>query len=245
MAENSQNWITAGELSDLEVEQCVEEMFLPFSPAHELPQFMQMVSPRPYIAATPPSLPPELREEMMGLCAEIVQTAKAQPLQSLMICGVEPGVGAGFVAQNLSRALAEFRRFRIALLTVRSAHDQRHSNQRPSVPRRNFDYLLYRTERPNLMEISTAQGTITLTELLGGEGAAIALRQMQEEFDFIVVDSPPVTGSAEVAWLASVLDGVMLVAEPHVTSLRQMDRAYQRLHKARAKVLGVILNRQN
>ena len=249
MQAHSENWMAASALRDLDVDQCVEEMFWALAPAPAMPpkesqRFLQMVVPRPAVPAKSQPLPHELREELLGLCAELVQMAKSQKLQTLMICGVEAGVGASFVANQLSRMLAEISRLRIAVLTVIRPEEQRPNSLRNSVVRRDFDYLLFRTERPNLMEIASAQGAITLTELLGRPDAASALRQMQQEFDFIVIDTPAVAMYAEVALLAANFDGVILVAEQNVTSLRQMDRAHQRLSQGKAHVLGVVLNRQ-
>ena len=162
-----------------------------------------------------------------------------------MICGVEAGVGASFVARCLSGSLAEFKQLRIALLTVVSTSTNGTSQRAPgAVMRRDVGYLLFRTERPNLMEIASLQGDVTLTDLLCGVDMSVALQQLKQEFDFIVVDTPTVTLHAEVALLAAMLDGVILVAEQHATSLRQMDQAYHRLGQVQANVLGIVLNRQ-
>lgn len=254
MLEKIDNRMPPSWFGDFDVEQCVDEMFLPLvsrptrvtvgnlAAINEPQRFLQMVSPRPSVALSSPPLPHELREELLGLCAEIVPAAKVKKLQTLMICGIEPGVGASFLARHLSRMLAEFKRFRIALLTVIGTKEQRRISQRTSVMRRDFEYVLLRTEHPNLMEIASAQGTVTLSELLGGPLASVALRQMQQEFDFIIIDAPAVARYAEAALLAALLDGVILVAEQNVTSLRQMDKAHNRLRQA--NVLGIVLNRQ-
>ncbi len=248
----------ACELRDFDVEQCVEAMFQPWTTAasvagHEhravQARFNPMISTRPAGAPWLPPLPRELQQELLELCSEIRQATRLQPLQTLLICGVEAGVGASFVARCLSGSLAEFRQLRIALLTVVSAPIANGSSQRAAggpgaLLRRDVDYLLFRTERPNLMEIASVQGDVTLTDLLCGAQMSVALQQLKREFDFIVIDTPTVTLHAEVALLAAMLDGVILVAQQHATSLRRMDQAYHRLGKVQANVLGIVLNRQ-
>lgn len=248
-------------LSDLDVEQCVEEMFQPWlnsaseSTVALLKERREVAAPlNPMISTRPagvvgvPPLPRQLREELLELCTEIMQATKSQNLQMLMICGIASGVGASFVARCLSGLLAEFRQLRVALLPVvsASAAAENRSGQRVSnmLMRRDVDYVLFRTERPNLMEIASPQGAITITELLCGTGTSVALQHLKREFDFIVVDTPAVAMHAEVALLAALMDGVILVAKQHTTSLRQMDQAYHRLGKVEANVLGVVLNRQ-
>ena len=263
MLEASEKLITspllapACELGDFDVEQCVEEMFQSWTTAapvvgHERravrARFNPMISTRPADASKLPPLPRELQQELLELCSEIRQATKSRPLQTLMICGVEAGVGASFVARCLSVSLAEFKQLRIALLTVVGARPtgdrQRASSAPEAVLRRAVGYLLFRTERPNLMEIASVQGDVTLTDLLCGTDLSVALQQLKQEFDFIVVDTPTVALHAEVALLAAMMDGVILVAEQHVTPLRQLDQAYHRLGKVQANVLGIVLNRQ-
>lgn len=242
-------------LGDFDVEQCVEEMFhhlasapgggIVPAPAEMQARCNPMVATRAPEALSP--LPATLREELLELCAEIVAATKSRPLQTLMISGIEAGVGASFVAKNLCRVLAEFKQLRVALLTVVReplpvAGGAR--GGRNALTRRGFDYFLVRTERPNFMEIASAQGAVTLTELLGNAAASMTLPYLKQEFDFIVVDTPAVALHAEVALLAALMDGVILVAEQHATSLRKMDQAYDRLGKVQAHVLGIILNRQ-
>jgi hypothetical protein len=219
----------------------------PTAPERNAPAdcFTRMVMPK---AITPGLLPlsHEVREELLELRAEVMQAARTQQLQTLMLCGVEGAVGTSFVAGQLTRLLAEFAQMKVAFLTLapnREKKSRRALSPAASVlPRVQF--LLRRTELPNLVELASANGTITLTELLCHCPTADVLRQMKAEFDLIVIDAPAITMYSEAAALAALMDGVILVAEPHVTPLRRMDRAHRRLRKAHAKVLGMVFNRQ-
>jgi Mrp family chromosome partitioning ATPase len=231
-------------------EALVQQLSAPVAPLPQVPEaapppdsFTSAVVPKT-AATTAPPLPHNVQEELLELRTEVMQAVHTEHLQTLMICGVEPGAGTSFVAKELTRLLAEYAQMRVAFLTLLPCRDEpvnRLARRGRPTP---LQFLLRRTELPNLVEIASARGAITLTELLCHCSTAEVLGQMKAEFDLIVMDAPAIARHGEAALLAALADGVILVAEPHVTPLRRMDRAHRRLHKARAKVLGMVFNRQ-
>lgn len=205
--------------------------------------FVPVIMPRTVAPLSPP-LPHEVREELLELRTEVMQATRTRNLQTLMICGVESGVGTSFVAGHLSRSLAEYAQMKVAFLTLVASREKKVSwlaRRSVALP---LQLLLRRTELPNLIEIASSNGTISLTELLCHCSTAEVLRQIKAEFDLIVIDAPTIAMYGEAAALAALMDGVILVAEPDVTLLRRVDRAHRRLRKARAEVLGMVFNRQ-
>ncbi|HEX4948217.1 MAG TPA: hypothetical protein VFZ34_16205 [Blastocatellia bacterium] len=205
--------------------------------------FTPVVVPKNVAVAAPP-LPHAVREELLELRTEVMHAVRTERLQTLMICGVQSGAGTSFVAGQLTRILAEYAQLKIAFLTLVSSRERPAHRLTRRSPQTQVQFLLRRTELPNLAEIASANGAITLTELLCHCSTAEVLRQMKAEFDLIVIDTPAIGMYGETAVLAALMDGVILVAEPNVTPLRRMDRAHRRLHKARAKILGMVFNRQ-
>lgn len=207
--------------------------------------FVRGVSPKT-VAPSPPPLPHEVREELLELRAEVLHAARTRQLQTLMLCGVEGGAGTSFVAGQLSRLLAEFTQIKVAFLTLVPHRERKPLRVRttPAASLPQLQLLLRRTELPNLVELASANGTITLTELLCQCPTTDVLRQIKAAFDLIVIDAPAIALHSEAAALAALMDGVILVAKPNVTPLRRMDRAHRRLRKAHANVLGMVFNRQ-
>jgi len=68
------------------------------------------------------------------------------------------------------------------------------------------------------------------------------LEQAKNDFDCVVVDSPPVLVSADAAVLASSVDGVVLVARMGATDSRALGEAQKVIGQAGAKVVGVVAN---
>ena len=69
------------------------------------------------------------------------------------------------------------------------------------------------------------------------------LRALEERFDHIIIDSPPVIGFADSVILSSVSDGVMLVVLGGKTTREALQRAKDILLQVEAKILGVVINR--
>src|SRR4030095_12177889 len=70
-----------------------------------------------------------------------------------------------------------------------------------------------------------------------------ALAALQEHYDYILIDSPPVKLLSDTMLLSTMVDGVVLVVSSQETPKYVVKEAHARLSYARAKILGVILNR--
>ena len=68
------------------------------------------------------------------------------------------------------------------------------------------------------------------------------LNRMVNEFDLVVLDSPPLMPVTDAMLLSTMVDGVVLVVNSSKTAKQHVRAAYSRLEFARAKVFGVLLN---
>jgi polysaccharide biosynthesis transport protein len=81
------------------------------------------------------------------------------------------------------------------------------------------------------------------SELLSGDSARRVLTSVSDTVDLVVIDSPPVLPVSDPMVLASLVDGVVLVASASGTDARQVVKAVGRLHQVEAPLLGTVLNR--
>ncbi len=79
-------------------------------------------------------------------------------------------------------------------------------------------------------------------EILHSKELETTLDKLKEEFDVILLDSPPVLPVTDVSILAPKVDGVVLCYEIGKTSRHALIRAKIQLETVGAKILGVILN---
>jgi succinoglycan biosynthesis transport protein ExoP len=80
-------------------------------------------------------------------------------------------------------------------------------------------------------------------ELLAGPRFASLLATAVETFDIVIIDGPPVMGLADAPIIASVAAGTLMVVECGGTRRAIVRDALRRLHFARARLVGVLLNK--
>lgn len=76
------------------------------------------------------------------------------------------------------------------------------------------------------------------------EAVANAVAQVMDQFDFVIIDLPPVNRYADAAILAPKVDGVILVVEADRTPVVDADSAKKGLDRVGARIFGVVLNRR-
>jgi capsular exopolysaccharide synthesis family protein len=96
---------------------------------------------------------------------------------------------------------------------------------------------------PNLYFLASGPLPPNPAELLGSQKIHQLFDTLKNEFDLILVDSPPVLAVADASILASYLDGVILVAASGQVSKDHILSARDQLQKVKANILGVILNK--
>ncbi|GAE34982.1 CpsD/CapB family tyrosine-protein kinase [Halalkalibacter akibai] len=79
-------------------------------------------------------------------------------------------------------------------------------------------------------------------ELLNSRMMSLMLEHAQQQFDTIIIDTPPVMAVTDAQILASKCDGTVLVVSSGKTDRDEIRKAKELLNKANAKLLGAILN---
>jgi Mrp family chromosome partitioning ATPase len=84
-------------------------------------------------------------------------------------------------------------------------------------------------------------------ELASGLIARERLRQLfdhlREDADFVLVDTVPVSTVADASAVAAAADGVILVVDLERARRRELLTAKRQLTNARAKIIGIVINR--
>jgi capsular exopolysaccharide synthesis family protein len=101
--------------------------------------------------------------------------------------------------------------------------------------------------RPTAMEhlyfLAAGSSPPNPTELLGSGKMIETLKHLEGLYDYIVIDSAPVIPVSDAMLLSTMVDGVALVTDGSQTPKQQVRAACSRLEYARAKILGVVLNK--
>ncbi len=79
-------------------------------------------------------------------------------------------------------------------------------------------------------------------EVLSSSITGELLQKLRTQFDYVLVDSPPVLSVADARILATLTDAVVLVTRAHATPYDVVRRARGTLYGSGARILGVALN---
>ncbi len=98
-------------------------------------------------------------------------------------------------------------------------------------------------EFPAIWFLPAGSSVLNPTRVLSAERFDEVLQLLAEQFDAVVIDSPPVNIAVDALLLASKSDGVILVVEAGKTKKEETERAKGDLERYKADILGVVLNK--
>ena len=210
---------------------------------HHLPQG-ERVDPRLALVVDPDS---ERAASFRVLRHHLLELGKPQVI---VVSSPLPGDGKTTIALNLALALAECGRAKVLLA---EAHLRRpeladifkcvppwcfaeqlaaHRNQ-PMLP-----WSL--VEIPQLwLHVAALSPRIEKSQLLDAPAFAIAMERLRLAYDHIVIDAPPVLGSADVNLMADAADAVVLAVRARTSTTRDLRKAIDQI--GASKVVGTVL----
>jgi capsular exopolysaccharide synthesis family protein len=95
---------------------------------------------------------------------------------------------------------------------------------------------------PNLYVLPVGPLPPNPAELLGSSKMKIVVETLAANFDYVVIDSPPVSSFADSLILSSLVEGVIIVVRSGFTPREMAQRTKAHLQSVGAKILGVVIN---
>ena len=101
---------------------------------------------------------------------------------------------------------------------------------------------LVRDRKSNLYMILEAKGSRNAGELVASEAMNDLLKWARREFDFVVLDLPPMGEVSDAESVMEFADATLLVARQNTAPTLALNKAIASLENGRAKLLGCVLN---
>jgi succinoglycan biosynthesis transport protein ExoP len=95
---------------------------------------------------------------------------------------------------------------------------------------------------PNLWVLPAGPVALHPSEMLASARMRDLLRNLEPEFDHIIIDTPPVLSVTDAALLSALADSTLLVIRAGMTSRVALRRVHDVLAHVDARIMGVILN---
>lgn len=103
--------------------------------------------------------------------------------------------------------------------------------------------ILYASNIPDMDIIFTGPIPPNPTELLEGSFFNTMLQILREEYEYVIIDTPPLGSVIDSAIVAQKCDGVVLIIETGAISFRLALKVKEQLEKGNCKLLGAVLNK--
>lgn len=175
-----------------------------------------------------------------------------KPLGSIVVTSPGPGEGKSTTAANLALVIAQAGS-RVLLLDGDLRRPNVHrlfqlpNNTGLTTAMLNVGQVpassIQKTLNPQLSVMTSGPIPPNPAELLGSARMKELIQQLQNDFELIIVDSPPLLAVADPAIVSKQVDGLLLVIGSGETRADMLDRAMERLEGVGSRPLGIVLNK--
>lgn len=191
-----------------------------------------------------------LAEAFRSIRTNLLLSAPAERLRTIVVTSPKPEDGKTAIATNLSLSIAQSGRrvllvdanFRRPTLHKIFPSDAKLGFCNALIGQARIDELVRKTSLPNLDVVYTGPIPPNPAELMGGALMREFLAQATERYDHVIFDAPPVLLVSDALVLAGVVDGAVLVCRAKANSRGVVQRARDLLERVHAHLYGAVLN---
>ena len=101
--------------------------------------------------------------------------------------------------------------------------------------------VMFHLDAENLTFISSGAVPENPSELLASKNMKNFLSTVRAEFDFVIIDTPPIIAVTDAGIVGNQVDGVIMVVQAGKTQRGVIHRAEEILYQSHSKVLGQVL----
>lgn len=170
-------------------------------------------------------------------------------LKSIVVTSSEPGEGKSTVAGNLASIIAQNNK-KVIIIDCDLRRPTIHKKFGISNSIGLTEYIIGKNDLNNVIQILNENFSVITSgrippnpsEILSSKSMENLLKALSVCYDYVILDTPPLTAVTDAQILAGKCDGTILVVRAESTSKESIIKAYKELEKVRANVLGAVLN---
>ena len=210
---------------------------------------------RAFVASLDPvDLDRAAREETLRLVQSIFLLHDRKDAGNVVVfAAVDSGSGCSSVCTQAARVLAESVPGTVCLVDANfrgsslpsafgvSNHHGLADALRSSEPVRDFARAV---QRENLWLLSAGSRVDQSVGLLHSDRMKNRIADLRAEFDYVLIDAPPLNSFSEGVALGQFADGLVIVLEADSTRRDATTRIVERLHSMQVQILGAVLNKR-
>src|SRR5262245_5327552 len=197
--------------------------------------------------------PSSVIESYRMLRTSILLSNAGAPPKTILITSSQPGEGKTTTAVNTSILLAQLGASVLLIdadlrrpavhTALKIPHIRGISNYLSG--HTPLDELIVKLPVPNLSVLPCGPIPPNPAELISSDRMKELLRALSQQYDHILIDSPPMVSVTDPVILSTMVDGLILVVQAGRSTRELARRARRELARVGARVFGVVLNNVN
>src|SRR5690554_3878488 len=168
----------------------------------------------------------------------------------IMVSGPAPEVGKSFISTNLATILAQSqKRVLIIDADLRRGYLHKYFNQQAQLGLAEYlngqtelSQVIKTTEVSGLDVIARGKSPANPSELLSTSQFTAMLNQLSEQYDHILIDTPPILAVTDGIIIPQHAGVNLVIARYAKTQMKELELTINRFEQAGVKVNGIILN---
>lgn len=168
----------------------------------------------------------------------------------IMIAGPSPEVGKSFIATNLATIFAQSNKNVLIIdADMRRGYIHKYFNvdAKPGLSeflshQADLNQVIHQTDISGLSVITRGKNPTNPSEMLGSEQFKSLLEQLSQQYDHIIIDTPPILAVTDGIVISQYAGVNLLVARYAKSQMKELELSLNRFEQAGVKLNGFILN---
>ncbi|MEB8121497.1 polysaccharide biosynthesis tyrosine autokinase [Staphylococcus xylosus] len=192
-----------------------------------------------------------ISEKFRGIRTNILFSTADNGVQTIVFTSEKPAAGKSTISANVAITYAQ-----AGYKTLLIDGDMRKPSQHylfntdnmdgfSNLIINNTDYnkAIHKTDIVNLDLLTSGPIPPNPSELIGSEKSLEVFEYLRSEYDFVIIDTPPVNTVTDAQLFSEIAKYVVYVVDVQKNDRNAIKKGKELIEKAGAKILGVVLNK--
>ncbi|MDX6712757.1 MAG: polysaccharide biosynthesis transport protein [Blastocatellia bacterium] len=194
------------------------------------------------------------REETLKLVQSIFLSRSERSSRAVVFASVDSGNGCSRICAQVAEALAGQKRGRVCLVDANLRSPvlpdlftvSNHYGLTDAISNRGSirDFVKLIGSSNNLWLLSSGSLASNSPGLFNSETMKARVSELREQFEYVLIDSPPLNNYADGVAIGQLADGVVVILEANGTRREAAIKITENLRAAPIPILGAVLNKR-
>lgn len=192
-----------------------------------------------------------ISEKFRGIRTNIMFSSADNDIQTVVFTSEKPAAGKSTISANVAITYAQ-----AGYKTLLIDGDMRKPSQHYLFNTSNIDGLsnlilkrsdyskaIHKTKIINLDLLTSGPVPPNPSELIGSENLLKIMNELEEIYDYIIIDTPPVITVTDAQLFSEIAQNVVYVVDTQSNDRNVVKKGKELIEKTGAKILGIVLNK--